>query len=508
MSTYAFDVQENIHGLLDFTEVPLVEKLLSTRELRRLKRISQLGLAKEVYPTAEHSRFVHSLGAAHVALRFALHLKEECRRTNLPDALHLNDEAVADFTLAALCHDLGHGPFSHAWEQGVVGKDFNKAEWCRKLGLDPNEKQIRRIRKWHELVGQGLLASEESTIRQTLGAECAERVRGLLAGNYRLPYLHHLLSSDLDVDRCDFIYRDSQQSGVSYGQYDLDWLVASMTFGQTKDEKWVVGFKRAKAKRAIEQLIIARTALYEKVYYHKTVKSAEIMMGLVFTRLKHCVAKHGSLPPCAQGILFEPVTKVAQGEPLSVPELLRLDEHVVDVLFQLLAHESIRSYDPILQDLADRLVNRKLFKEVKIPQEEDAPARLANLFERVETWAQEKLGPLNPREAVLYYCREYYEKKEPLSGEHKDEVYLINPDSSAVEASKDHELAALQLRSGTTRRLYIVDALRDEARKILDKKPALTSPTSTIPNEQSLVRLPDAMSSESSNRVERRARER
>lgn len=461
-------IQGSVHGLMSLVgaETALLP-LLSTPELRRLKRIKQLGMAAEVFPDAEHSRFAHSLGVAYLALRFGRRLKEVIfqRGSKEIQELSLSPEDIRDFAIAALCHDLGHGPFSHAWEHEVIGKDFSRRDWCESLktGFDPDAPHVQRM-KWHELVGQGLILGSESELRRRLeeiGLGTSEKVSQLLLGRHdRLDFLSRLLSSDLDVDRCDFILRDSTQAGVSYGHYDLNWLIDTLSLVQHKQGKWVIGFQK-KADRALEQVVIARRSLYEKVYFHKTVKSAEIMMGLVLQRLKYCVRKHEKLPKHAEHKMFEPLMLASVGKALNRKHVLALDDALVWQLFTLLSEEETKSYDRALQDLASRLVNRELFKQVANYPGDGTPEKLNRAFDEIEKRAMSLAG-LNREEALRYYCKVYRTDNDPLSTEQKDEVYLIK-DGKASPLHNEKDFLPLRMHDGRIQRLYVVDEQTREA---------------------------------------------
>jgi len=278
----------------------IVVDVLRTPEIQRLRRIRQLGLGHYVFPGAEHSRLVHSLGAAWLAVRFARQLREAAR-DYLPEALRPSENAIADLALAALCHDLGHGPLSHAWEREIIGNNFDREGWCQTLAIPERLRALFAEAQWHEITTAGFLFWDEGQLHRLLeetSKGSSERIVRLLRGRYWLEYLPGLLSSDIDVDRADYIRRDTHQSGVAYGRYDLDWLVSTCTVGELTNGDWVVGFDARKAPRVIEQFLIARIALYETVYCHKTVRAAEGMVKALFRRLKDLA---GSFTDVSQG---------------------------------------------------------------------------------------------------------------------------------------------------------------------------------------------------------------
>jgi HD superfamily phosphohydrolase len=357
-----------------------VVDVLRTPEIQRLRRIRHLGLAHLVFPGAEHSRFVHSIGAAHLAIRFTKRLIESSANF-LTDELSPGPSVVRDVALAALCHDLGHGPLSHVWEKEAIGHDFDRRAMCHGLGIS-YETAFDSL-KWHEIVGQALLNWPEGHLHRLLEQQeedTSARLRRLLVGDYYLTYLPRMLSSDVDVDRSDYILRDAHETGVRYGRYDLDWLVSSLVIGEAEGKRLVVGFDLRKAPRVVEQFLIARRALYDTVYYHKTVRSAEGMIGLLLRRLKHVVRDLGH-KDLLQPKLFNPYRKVVLGEMIEPRDILGLDDYSLWVLIQFLSETDV---DVTLADLARRIVERDLFKVVPCKE-----SQLSAFLERAD--AKERL---------------------------------------------------------------------------------------------------------------------
>jgi len=383
-------IQDSIHGLMEFRGMEaVVVHLLKTPELQRLRRIRQLGLAHFVFPAAEHSRLAHSLGASYIAVRFGRQLSEDLRNHYIP-LLCPDDESIRDIAVAALCHDLGHGPLSHAWEREIVGHDFDRDAWARSLGLDNDDPSLAKL-KWHELVTHGLLNWAEGGLHLLLEEQEAgstRRIRDLLVGNYYLPYLSSLLSGDVDVDRADFIARDTHHTGVAYGRYDLDWLISTCTVGEETHrgrKHLVLGFDARKSIRVIEQFLIARRALYETVYHHKTVRCFEGMVGLFLKRLKLVLGHERNL----SGLSHEgPLMRMIAGETLEPSEILRLDDFSLWVLIDDIARLS--PCDSTLSNLARRIISRDLFKMVPVDSDHvrdffldpESHARLAETVSR------------------------------------------------------------------------------------------------------------------------------
>lgn len=449
-------VQDSIHGLMEFkgTETAVVN-VLRARELQRLRRVRQLGLAHLVFPGAEHSRLVHSLGAAHLAVLFSRHLREAARDRIIP-FLQPGPAATRDLALAALCHDLGHGPLSHLWDTHVVGDDFDRRAWATSLGLDAANDTWHRM-KWHELVGQALLLWSEGELHRLLEQHergMSSRIAALLRGEYFLPYLPRLLSSDVDVDRADFMLRDAHQTGVAYGRYDLNWLISTATIGWTRDNDLVVGFDQRKAPRVIEQFLVARRALYDTVYYHKTVKCAEGMVGILLHRVRRCVREGGRFPSAE---IFNPVRRVMEGDPLSPRDLLALDDHLIWVFIQHLAERD--DFDPAVSDLARRVVTRDLFKGVDCPEDKlDEFLAQPDAYDRL--WAAVAKYCPGSRDCYVYVDR----SSSKLFNERPGEQAFFIGNDGAAEPIREHS-QLLPLRTSNVMRhtrLYVPrEAVRD-----------------------------------------------
>ncbi len=344
-----------MHGLISFEgrDEAIAQSLLDTKEVQRLRRVRQLGLASLAFPGAEHSRFSHAIGAAHVMLRLQERLRE-CQHV-LPREEQLDDEASADALAAALLHDLGHGPFSHLFEE-VLPHAKHHETWTQQIIEDP--------------------ATEVHQALEALSDGMAGRVSQLLAGNYRLPYLSRSVSGTLDVDRADYLLRDSHMTGVRYGLYDLDWVLRAFTFGFVAD-RWVLAIEGRKGLPPIESFFLGRHFMYQQVYHHKATRAAEALIRAIFVRVRELIAD-GSAP--------EPLPRAFRaavlGEPLSIDEYLRLDD--ATLMTSLAGWE--RNGDPTLANLCRCLRDRRLPKTVPLPAGkpalwEEATARASAIVE-------------------------------------------------------------------------------------------------------------------------------
>lgn len=345
-------LRDPVHGLVTFEGRTgrLVERLLDTREVQRLRRVRQLGLASYVYPGAEHSRFAHAVGAAHVMTRLLGRL--ETRMEDLPVDARIDDEAHDEAVAAALLHDLGHGPFSHLFEEALPGARTHEA-WTHDVISDPGTEVHRAL----EEIARGM----------------AERVAATLAGRHRLGYLPRLVSGVFDVDRADYLLRDSHATGVRYGLYDLDWLLQSFRFAEHGGE-WVVAIEGRKGLPPVESFFLARYAMYQQVYHHKATRAAEMLVRALFLRVGELVREGRSPDDVPAAIL-----RAARSEQPSVGEYFALDDAAL--LSAVDAWE--RSDDPLLARLASGLRARRLPKTIPLPEDEP------ELWSRVEERARE-----------------------------------------------------------------------------------------------------------------------
>jgi len=445
------------HGM----ETSVVE-VLRAPELQRLRRVRQLGLAHLVFPGAEHSRLAHSIGASYLAIRFARHLREATRDFLVP-LLRPNESAIRDFAIAALVHDLGHGPMSHLWEREVIGENFDRKARCRTLELE-YEDAFASL-KWHELVGQAILAHKDGPLHRLLEQQesgTTERVRYLLLDKYYLPYLPRLLASDIDVDRCDFILRDAIQSGVAYGKYDLEWLIATLNVGVSNGQL-VAGFDRRKSPAVIDQFLNARRSLYETVYYHKTVRAAEGMLGLLLKRVKEYVSAN-PWPLEEGGTVLTPFKEAIQGKPLTVMQVQSLDDYSLWLLIQELSNHG--SKDPTFSDLAKRILARDLYKQVpcsaqKLQQFLSQP----NAHEKI----QKAVSPYIPGDVKFYYFVDNSSFK-MFSKADEERAFFVDVDSDdriAVPIRDNADVFAHRDTDRDTARLFCVREAVDSVRKLI-----------------------------------------
>jgi HD superfamily phosphohydrolase len=322
--------RDPVHNIIrlrtDTDEGRLMVRLIDAPEFQRLRRIKQLGLALYTYQGAEHSRFAHSLGVLHLMTRVL---------DRLGESYSIKEEDRAAARAAALLHDVGHGSFSHVTEK-VLG--FHHEAWTVRAVL-----------------------SEETEIGQVLkdyAPELPRRVADIIEGKFQPSALAQLVSSQLDVDRMDYLLRDSLMTGAKYGIYDLEWIINALQIDEENDRIYVA----ARGLYAVEEYLQARYYMFRQVYFHRTLRSAEAVLRSTLKRAVELAAA-GEGVWCAPGTAFE---KVLRREPLSLAEHLEMDDS--DVLFHVKQWQ--RAEDTILRDLSKRFVGRRLFKAIDLDMPE------------------------------------------------------------------------------------------------------------------------------------------
>lgn len=318
--------RDPVHNIIrlrtDTSEGELMKGLIDASEFQRLRRIKQLGLGLYTYQGAEHSRFTHSLGAFHLMTRVLDRLGERFE-------VKAEDRVAA--RAAALLHDIGHGSFSHVMET-VLG--FHHEQWSVKVILSEQTEVGRLLRSYSE----GL----------------PDRVASIIEGTFRPSALAQLVSSQLDVDRMDYLLRDSLMTGAKYGIYDLEWIINALAIDEENDRIYV----EARGVYAVEEYLQARYYMFRQVYFHRTLRSAEAVLRSIIRRALELIADGKEVWHAPQ-TAFE---RILKRERLNISEHLDLDDS--DFVFHVKQWQ--KSSDPILKDLSCRFINRRLLKAIDL----------------------------------------------------------------------------------------------------------------------------------------------
>lgn len=382
----------------------LLVRLINTPEFQRLRYIKQLGLALYTFQGAEHSRFTHSLGVMHVMTRVLDHLGKR---------YPISEEARVVARVAAMLHDLGHGPFSHVIEKVLKQ---NHESWTTKIIADAQTEVHRQLSAFDSSLPGKIIAAIEH--------------------NYRPAFIGDLVSSQLDVDRFDYLLRDSLMTGAKYGNYDLEWIIHALEIDEHNERIYV----SANGRYAVEEYLQARFYMFRQVYFHRSLRSAEAVLNSILRRAV-MLMRTGELRFVVPDSVMERVLKEEQ---LSTSEYLRFDDH--DVMFHI--KQWTREPDPIINDLARRFIERRLFKAIDLETSEDARANfIAKAREQV---AAQGFDPdyylIEDRAAdIPYYSYYRPEGKARLLIERggSNELADISEVSSVVRVMRGYELHRL-----------------------------------------------------------------
>lgn len=317
-------VNDPIYG---FITIPgnLVFNLIEHRYFQRLRRISQMGLSNIVYPGANHTRFHHALGS--------MFLMQKAVQTLRSKNIEISEEEEEALYIAILLHDMGHGPFSHAMEHLIIENVS------------------------HEYISLCFMNKLNAEFKGKLDLAIT-----IFKNEYSRKFFHQLISGQLDMDRLDYLKRDSFYTGVSEGTVNSQRLIAML---HVKNDHLVV---EEKGIYSVENFIIARRLMYWQVYLHKTGVGAEQLLVRIFQRAKYLIAKHGE-PTAGKNLNYFLKNSIKKKDfDDSVLEMFsKLDDS--DIFFAIKQWKD--HHDFVLSNLCRMLLERDLLK-VKI--ENNMPA--------------------------------------------------------------------------------------------------------------------------------------
>lgn len=316
-----------------FIRIPnsLIFDIIEHPSFQRLRRVSQMGFSNLVYPGANHTRFHHALGC--------LHLMQKAINVLRVKGINISKEEENALCIAILLHDIGHGPFSHALEHSIV------------TGITHEEISLKYMKQLNkEFEGKLDLAIE------------------IFTGKYHRLFLQQLISSQLDIDRLDYLKRDSFYTGVAEGNISSDRLIAMMN---VVDDELVI---EKKGIYSVEKFLIARRLMYWQVYLHKTSLGAEYMLVKVLKRAKELAEKNIDLF-CSSSLHHFLYNKTNQDnfDTSTLDLFSKLDDY--DLLSAI--KEWTNHSDKIISNLSNMIVNRNLLK-VKIYDEQVSEIDVSN----------------------------------------------------------------------------------------------------------------------------------
>ncbi len=377
-----------VHG---FIHVPkgLVLKLLDHPYVQRLRRIRQLGLANMVFPGAEHSRFSHALGALGLMQRVLNHLRE--RDTTIT---HKEFESTL---IAILLHDIGHGPYSHTLEKVIISNTHHE-ELTLMLMEDLNRQYDGQL----------------------------DTAIAIFTGKYPKKFLHQLTSSQLDIDRLDYIRRDGMFTGVQEGAIGIDRIIRTMRVHQGNiviDKKGIY---------AIENYIVARRLMYMQVYLHKTVLGGDKLLLAILKRVRQLLEQGIDLPFYSPALEFFFKDKEAASKKVTrkiLDSFADLDDN--DILMNLKYWQHVDQV--VLRDLCRRFLNRDFFRTTFL--EKKPTDKQLTYWKNLTADTLRRMGLPTDEETIECYLFHDFSQSEAYTY-HSDGIWILQKNDLAVEFSK------------------------------------------------------------------------
>ena len=350
-------IRDVIHGDIFIDEKYVA--VIDTREFQRLRRIKQLSVANMVFPGAEHTRFAHCIGTFHVMRMIIEHFEPLFQKCGLEITEQEKDAAL----VAALLHDIGHGPYSHAFEgvlQSLGHKDIN-----------------------HEQLGVMIIRSEHTEIHEVLTREFGEDFPDAVANIIlkkqevkQIPFnkstkkldlqfvLSSLLSSQLDADRMDYMLRDAWYTGAKYGTIDLSRTINSMSLAINPENDQFCVCVEERYLVDIENCLLGRYQMHKEVYYHSIKCEMEEVIGRILRQVKK-LYEEKKLKNVDQ--LPEAIRMMFAEEEFDIMKYILLDDNIMYYLFENWMNDE----DPELKALCSTLINRNKYKKIVVKRETD-----------------------------------------------------------------------------------------------------------------------------------------
>ena len=390
-------VNDPVYGLINIPS-EIIYDIIEHRYFQRLRRIKQLGLTDFVYPGAVHTRFQHTLGAVHL-----IGLAIETLRSKNVFVSKEEEEAVS---LAILLHDIGHGPFSHTLEN-IITKSYGHED----LSL----LYMKELNK--EFNGKLKFAIE------------------IFENKYHKKFLHQLVSSQLDVDRLDYLRRDSFYTGVSEGVIGSDRIIKMLN---VVNDQLVV---EAKGIYSIEKFLIARWLMYWQVYLHKTVVSAEQLFLKIFKRVEYLIENEQEIFLNKE---FEFFFKTGLGSTIDILEnFAAIDDNDVLALIKNWSNNKDRT----LSILSKRLLNRHLYK-IEIQNTPFDEEKIENLKIRAQ-----KILDINESELDYFVFTNSVSKK--AYSTFNENIEILYKNGSVVDITDASDMLNISVISKTVRKYFL-----------------------------------------------------
>ncbi|CAH2213286.1 HD domain-containing protein [Tepidibacter aestuarii] len=333
-------IRDCIHGDIFLSDNFL--KIIDTPEFQRLRRIRQLAIVNLLFPCAEHTRFSHCLGTFHIMRRIIEHFEKEFENINM--SIDSRDKEVA--LAAALLHDIGHGPFSHTFEEIYSNKSMNHEMWTIRIITDKSTTLNKvLVENFDEDFPEDVARLiDKSAYKQNYSDEKIDL-------NF---ILSSLVSSQIDADRMDYIMRDSVHTGVSYGKIDISRIIKSMTIKKNENKYFLCIYE--KYLPDIESYLLSRYQMHKGIYNHSFKCEMEGVIKKIFFRMKE-LFKFGKLN---EYMIPNGIIPILTDREYTLEEYISTDDYTLLYLFS----ELRRSEDLVLSKLCKCVIDRNKFEQI------------------------------------------------------------------------------------------------------------------------------------------------
>lgn len=303
--------------------------LINTKEFQRLRRIKQLGTSSFTFQGAEHSRFTHCMGVYEITRLICDNFQRNYPTRTPGDGLWDDNERIVALC-AALLHDVGHGPYSHAFEH-IFNTDHE--QWTQEIITSPK--------------------TEINQVLRQVSDDFPEKVASVIAKTYENKQVVQMISSQIDADRMDYLLRDAYFTGTKYGMFDLTRILRVM-----RPYKGGIAFD-ANGMHAVEDYVLSRFQMYQQVYFHPVSRGMEVVLTKLMKRAKD-LYEHNQMNGFEMPSLLVPFFE----ERVTIDDYLALDDGILNTYFTLWLDYP----DEILKDLSSRFLSRKPFKSVQFTE--------------------------------------------------------------------------------------------------------------------------------------------
>ncbi|AWX46031.1 uncharacterized protein HME9304_03063 [Flagellimonas maritima] len=387
-----------IYGFIG-TPNELIFSLIAHPFFQRLRRISQMGMSYLVYPGAHHTRFHHALGSMHLMTKAIQVLKWK--------EIPITDDEETGLLCAILLHDIGHGPFSHALE-GFIINDLNHERLSLEFMIDLNTKFEGRL----------------------------ETAISIFKGEYHKPFMNQLVSSQLDMDRLDYLKRDSFYSGVTEGNINSERLISMLN---VVDGNLVL---EEKGIYAVEKFLMARRFMYWQVYLHKTSLAAEQILVRIMRRARELISMKQELEGTDAFLFFLKQDETISFGPQILEKFSRLDD--IDIL------SAIKSWqfhsDFVLSKLCKMILNRELLN-VKIKNRTIEPDKILLKLKKVADFYA-----ISNKEASYFVFKGEISNKAYNNDEQA--INILKKNGKVTDVLKESDQLSLKALSKTVTKYY------------------------------------------------------